>query len=96
MASTFRFKFVPGVSLAEAADTARLSLLAAEGLFGEARVRTESYLDLDQDQAEIRVIGDDPVGPTVSKIFTALISREFGSAAFTVHRDLSGQVAPAA
>jgi len=84
-----RFQFSPDVDLSEAESTIRLSLLAVEGLFGEARVRTEVSYTVDPLRAEIRVIGDAPVGESVTQIVTSLLSHEFGRSAFTVRRELA-------
>jgi len=83
----YRFQFKPDVDLPEAEGTMRLSLLAAEGLFGEARVRTEVSYTVDPLRAEIRIAGDTPVGETVTQIFTSLLSHEFGRSAFSVRRE---------
>jgi len=88
-ATEYRFQFKPEVDLSEAESTMRLSLLAAEGLFGEARVRTEVSYTVDPLRAEIRVIGDAPVGESVTQIVTSLLSHEFGRSAFTVRRELA-------
>lgn len=94
-ATEYRFQFKPDVDLSEAEDTMRLSLLAAEGLFGEARVRTEVSYTVDPLRAEILVVGDAPVGEAVTQIFTSLLSHEFGRGAFTVRRESARQPATA-
>ncbi|MCW5775966.1 MAG: hypothetical protein KIS87_05975 [Phycisphaeraceae bacterium] len=91
----FRFQFTPDVNLAEADGTLRLSLLATEGLHGEARVRTEVTFAVDPVRAEIRVAGGGIVTEHVVQIYTALLTHEFGREAFTVRRD-SRQPAAAA
>lgn len=91
----FRFQFTADVDLAEADGTLRLSLLAAEGLHGEARVRTEVTFAVDPVRAEIRVAGGGIVTGNVVQIYTSLLTHEFGRDAFTVRRD-SRQPAAAA
>jgi hypothetical protein len=91
-----RFQFNPDVDLSEAEATLRLSLLAAEGLHGEARVRTEVSYTLEPLRSEIRVVGGEPVGDTVVQIYTSLLSHEFGRGAFTVRRESAPAAVPAA
>lgn len=91
-----RFQFNPDVDLSEAEATLRLSLLAAEGLHGEARVRTEVSYTLEPLRSEIRVVGGEPVGDAVVQIYTSLLSHEFGRGAFTVRRESAPATVPAA
>ncbi len=83
----YRFQFTRDVNLAEADGTLRLSLLAAEGLHGEARVRTEVTFAVDPVRAEICVAGGGIVTENVVQIYTSLLTHEFGREAFTVRRD---------
>jgi len=92
----YRFQFSPDVDLAEAEDTLRLSLLAAEGLFGEAKVRAEATFSVHPLQAELRVSGCDKVVESVAQICTSLLTHEFGSGAFRVRREPTAEPAAAA
>lgn len=92
----YRFQFSPEVDLSEAEDTLRLSLLAAEGLFGEAKVRTEVTFSVHPLQAELRVSGCDNIVESVAQICTSLLMHEFGSEAFRVRREPSAEPAAAA
>lgn len=92
----YRFQFSPDVDLAEAEDTLRLSLLAAEGLFGEAKIRTEATFSVHPLQTELRVSGCATVVDSVAQICTSLLSHEFGREAFTVRRETEPAVAAAA
>jgi hypothetical protein len=83
----YRFQFSPDVDLAEAEDTLRLSLLAAEGLFGEARVRTEATFSVHPLQAELRVSGCDAIVTSVAQICTSLLTHELGRESFAVCRE---------
>lgn len=94
--SEFRFQFTADVDLAEAENTLRLSLLAAEGLHGEAKVRTEVTYAVDPIRAEIRVSGGTAPAEATAQIYTSLLSREFGREAFTVRRETEPAVAAAA
>ncbi|GJQ30461.1 MAG: hypothetical protein HBSAPP03_23450 [Phycisphaerae bacterium] len=87
MCQTHRFQFCRDVDMSEAEATLRLSLLAAEGLYGEARVRTEVSYSLEPLRSEIRVDGSAPVGDAVAQIYASLLSHEFGRGAFTVRKE---------
>lgn len=91
-----RFQFAPEVDLQEAEATLRLSLLAAEGLYGEARVRTDVSYSVEPLRSAIRVEGGAPVADSVSQIYTSLLSHEFGRRAFTVRRQPAGEAAASA
>lgn len=82
----YRFQFGREVDLAEAEDTLRLSLLAAEGLFGEAKVRTEMTFSVHPLLAELRANGRDGIVESVVQIYTSLLTHEFGREAFRVFR----------
>ncbi len=81
---TYRFKFDPTVALTEAEMTLHLALYAAEGLFGQARVRLEARYDLDHAGNTIAIRGGSEVGEAVVKVFASLVMREFGEHAFEV------------
>jgi hypothetical protein len=84
--SVFRFQFAAGVDPLEAEATLQLAILAVEGLVGEARVRMDvSYL-LDAPRSVIVVDGSTPTGDALVRVFTALITREFGAESFRVRR----------
>lgn len=84
--SVYRFAFSRGVDLAEAEATLHLAILAAEGLFGEARVRMEVAYHADAPRSVIVVDGHTPAGDAVVRIFTTFVTREFGADAFSVRR----------
>jgi hypothetical protein len=84
--AVFRFTFAPGVDLTEAEATLQLSILAAEGLFGEARVRMEVSYHADAPRSVIVVDGSTPSGDAVVRIFTSFLTREFGPEGFSVRR----------
>jgi hypothetical protein len=88
-----RFQFTPEVDLQEAEATLRLSLLAAEGLYGEARIRTDVSYSIEPLRSAIRVEGGAPVSEAVAQIYTSLLSHEFGRRAFTVRRSPAGEPA---
>lgn len=84
--AVFRFSFARGVELAEAEATLHLAILAAEGLFGEARVWIEVSYHADAPRSVILVDGHTPAGDAVVRIFTSFLMREFGADGFAVRR----------
>ncbi|MCC5786911.1 MAG: hypothetical protein JJU33_09440 [Phycisphaerales bacterium] len=86
MTDVFRFRFASSAALAEAEATLHLSILAAEGLFGEARVRTDVSYHADPPRGVLLVDGGSPCGAAVVRIFTAFLIKEFGADGFTVRR----------
>lgn len=83
---TYRFEFDPKVSLLEAEQSLHLAIFAAEGLFGEARVRMEVSYHVDEPHRAIVADGATEVGGAVVRMFTGLLIREFGEEAFKVRR----------
>ncbi len=79
-----RFTFRRSSDAPEAESTLHLAIFAAEGLFGEARVRLEASYTLDTDRNLISVDGATEVGCAIVRIFTALLLREIGPEAFEV------------
>ena len=82
--AVYRFTFGSAVDLTEAETTLQLALLAAEGLFGESRVRMDASYHVDPARSVILVDGSTPTGNAIIRIFTAFVTREFGADAFTV------------
>ena len=63
-----------------------LAVLAAEGVFGEARVSLDCRYAIDESIRAIIVDAATPVGMLVNSIFVTFILREFGREAFDVWR----------
>jgi len=84
--AVFRFSFDAPRRLRDAEATLHLSILAAEGLFGEARVRTDVTYCTDAPRGALLVDGHSPCGAAVVRIFTAFLIREFGADGFSVRR----------
>jgi len=84
--TAYRYRFAKEVSLQEAEETLLLAILAAEGLFGEARVRMDAGYVVDPGLRALVVDASTPVGQAVNAIFTSLALREFGRDAFHVRR----------
>ena len=82
--AAYRYKFNEGVDLLEAESTLHMSILAVEGLFGEARVRMDAAYSVDDTIRALIVDASTEVGQDLNAIFTAFIIREFGTDAFQV------------
>lgn len=82
----YRYKFGMGVSLCDAEDTLLLALLAAEGIYGECRVRMDAAYAVDEALGAIVVDAATEVGQDVCGMFTAFLTRQFGPRAFRVRR----------
>ena len=82
----YRYRFADRVDLREAGDTLLLAVLAADGLFGAARVRMDAAFATDESINVIIVDASTDVGQAVSGVFTAFLTREFGCRAFSVIR----------
>jgi hypothetical protein len=80
----FHFLFKRGVSLADAEMSLHLAMFAVEGLVGQARVRLGAKYILDQSMHSIVINGGDGVCEMVAKVFTSLLTREFGEDSFYV------------
>jgi hypothetical protein len=80
----YRFQFKEGVNLRDAEDTLLLALLAAEGIYGEARLRLDAAYAIDKALGVIIIDASTEVGQDVAGIFTSFIIKEFGPGAFIV------------
>ena len=83
---SYRYRFASEVDLGEAKRTLLLALLAVEGLFGPTRVRMDAAWAIDDSINVIAIDAGTLVGMTVSLIFTAFITAEFGADAFDVRQ----------
>ena len=82
----YRYRFAEAVDLRDAQDTLLLAALAAEGVFGESRVRMDFSYATDPSIRAIIVDASTPVGQVVSAVFGAFVLREFGPDGFDVRR----------
>jgi len=83
---TYRFTFDHAIPLPEAEETLQLTILAAEGLFGEATVRMDLNYTVVGRQRMFMFDGSTDVGSAVVRMFTALLIRAYGRDQFTVRR----------
>ncbi len=80
----YRYRFAEEVDLVQAEGTLLLATLAAQGLYGEARVRMDMAYAADRTIGVIVVDAGTDVGDAVNAIFTAFLAMEFGRGAFSV------------
>lgn len=84
--AVYRFRFKRRVALAEAEATLHLAIIAAESLFGTARVRMDGAYLMDERLRVCVVDASSEIGQAICRIFTGFVLREFGEAAFEVRR----------
>lgn len=84
--TVYRFTFDPQVPLTEAEMSLHLAIIAVEGIYGQAQVRLDARYRLDAPNAAIVVDATTPVGEALVRVFTTLITKEFGEDAFCVCR----------
>lgn len=82
----YRYRFRQGARMREVEETLLLSIFAAEGLHGEARVHMDVTYCISQEKRGLVIDAGTPAGQTVSSIFTALAMKEYGEDSFTVDR----------
>lgn len=84
--TVLRFTFDNRIDLSDAEATLHLAILAAEGLYGEARVRMDFAYFADPAHRVIHLDSGSQSGDAVARIFTIFAAREFGDRAFAVRR----------
>jgi hypothetical protein len=86
MTRAYKYEFGEGSDLRDVEDTLMLALLAAEGIFGEARVRLDGAYSIDREARTATVDAATAVGQVVNAVFTTFTIKEFGRDGFTVRR----------
>lgn len=81
-----RYAFKRTVPAREIEETFLLSVLAAEGLHGQARVRLDAGYYFDPKKRVCVVDAGSDVGRDICRIFTGFAIREFGETSFKVTR----------
>ena len=82
----YRYRFGNDADLAEAEETLLLAILAAEGLYGRARVHVDAAYAVDRSIRALIVDAAGDVGEDINAVFTAFLLREFGGEGFAVRR----------
>ena len=80
----YRYTFEKRVPLQDAIESLYLAIFATEGIHGRAQVLLDAGYAFDQRGHTLVIAGGSVVGRTVSQIFTALLSRQFGEGVFRV------------
>lgn len=82
----YRYTFADDVPGRDVEETLALAVLAAETLHGAARVRLDASYHLDPAHSVCVIDATTDTGQAVARLFTGLLTREFGERAFTVRR----------
>ena len=82
----YEYQFDPSTPMREVRDTLMLSVIAAEALRGRSEVNLNARFHLDEKRRICEVAADNLVGQDIAKIFTGLLTKEFGEDAFKVER----------
>jgi len=91
MTRAYKYQFRDGLDGRDVEDTLLLAFLAAEGIFGESRVRMDGAYSTDREARTVTVDASTAVGQAVNAVFTVYALKEFGRDGFTVRR-LAGEV----
>jgi hypothetical protein len=90
-ALAYRFEIDPLVPLADAEMSLRLAMIALEGLFGPSGIRLDAHYRTDEAGRAIVIDSSTRVGRALVRVFTTLLSREFGDDRFVVQRLAAGE-----
>lgn len=80
----YKYRFLSIEAMQEAERTLRLAMVAAEGLYGESRVRMDAHYVTDESICTIAVDASTDVGQDVAAIFTIFVTKLFGQNRFLV------------
>ena len=83
-ATIYRYRFGEQAPLQDVEESLLLGVLAAEGLYGAARVAMEAYGLLDKERRACAIDATTDVGLAIARIFTSLLFHQFGPDAFRV------------
>ena len=84
--NAYRFTFSDEIPFKRAEECICLATLAAEGLCGRSTVRLDATFRLDGKRRCCVVDADTEIGRNIARIFTGLLTQEFGEEAFRVGR----------
>ena len=86
MSSSYIWTVSESANMDDAEETLIVSAIAAEGLYGRARVRIDGDFTVDHAQRACTVNADTKVGRSIAQIFTELLILEIGEDKFKVNR----------
>ncbi len=84
-AIAFYYNFPESVSMANVEETLLMSVIAAEGIHGRAKVRLDAHFEMDKAARTCQVNADNGVGRDICRVFTEFLNLEIGEDAFEVH-----------
>jgi len=82
----YRYRFAEHINILDAEVTLHLAIIAAEGLYGETRIRMDVECVIDESIRAIVVDADTDVGRDVNAMFTHFLSAQYGWDVFDVRR----------
>ncbi|HNQ22466.1 MAG TPA: hypothetical protein PKK06_05170 [Phycisphaerae bacterium] len=86
MTRAYKYQFRRGIHPRDVEDTLLLAFLAAEAVFGEARVRLDGTYHADRESRTVTVDASTAVGQLINAVFTLFGVKEFGRDSFVVRR----------
>ncbi len=84
--SVYRYVFDRKIPFEDVEESLLLAVLAAESLHGRAALRMCTSFYLEREKRSVAVDGDSQIGEDIARIFTGLLTQEFGEEAFRVTR----------
>ena len=84
----YHYRFAEGLPLQEVEDSLMLAAMAAEGLHGRTRLRLEARFELLPRDRSCRIEASTAVGHDLARIFTGLLSQQFGEEGFSVEKSV--------
>lgn len=82
----YRFEIDQSVPITDAEQSLHLAMIALEGIYGPAGVRLDARYHLDEGGRAIVVDGSTAVGSSLVRVFSTLLTKEFGDDAARVIR----------
>ena len=83
---TYRYRIAPTVPFSEVEESLLLAIVAGECLHGSSRARLETSYCTDQETRACVLDASTEVGMDIARIFTGLITKEFGEDAFKIEK----------
>lgn len=84
--AAYRYKFRPHIDLGDPLDALLWAVSAAEGLFGQARIRMDFDHAVDPTIGVIVIDASTLIGQVINCVFTAFLFRKFNRTAFDIQR----------
>jgi hypothetical protein len=84
--SVYQYTFAEKIPFEDVEESLLLAVLVAESLHGRSALRMCTSFYLEREKRSVAVDGDSQVGEHIARIFTGLLTQEFGEEAFRVTR----------